>query len=181
MHGLKAKLRQNAPIPINADLECAPGELLALVGPSGSGKSTILRSIAGLYAPLEAEVTVDGEVWSNTATAINVPTWRRPVGIVFQSYGLFPHLTAVANVESAMTHLALTNRSGRAAGLVALVNPQGLEHLRLFGTKVTFQGVKQLPAFPRLKVIEVSRDQVPPETEFIVRSRFPGIQIRKLD
>lgn len=128
MHGLKARLRQSAPIPLNADLECAPGELLALVGPSGSGKSTILRSIAGLYSPLGAEITVDAEVWTSTATAINVPTWRRPVGMVFQSYGLFPHLTAVANVESAMAHLAPGHRSGRAAELLALVNLKGLEH-----------------------------------------------------
>ena len=60
MQGLQVRLRQAAPITLDVRLACAPGELAALVGPSGSGKSTILRSIAGLYRPTEARVTVDG-------------------------------------------------------------------------------------------------------------------------
>ncbi len=128
MEGLKAILRQDGPIPLDTILECAPGELLALVGPSGSGKSTILRSIAGLYSPQEAEVTVNGKVWTSTAAAITVPAWRRPVGMVFQSYGLFPHLTAAGNVEAAMSHVEPAKRGRRAVELLALVNLKGLEH-----------------------------------------------------
>ena len=49
--GLQAVLHQPGPIPLAAEISCAPGEVLALVGPSGSGKSTLLRCIAGLYTP----------------------------------------------------------------------------------------------------------------------------------
>src|SRR5918992_4483896 len=67
-------------------------ETLALAGPSGAGKSTVLRAIAGL-APLErGSITVSGESWTN------LPPEDRSVGLVFQDYALFPHLTVEANV-----------------------------------------------------------------------------------
>lgn len=127
MQGLKIRLRQDSPIPLDVALACPPGELLALVGPSGSGKSTILRSIAGLYRPHQAEVVVDGEVWSDTSAGTDVPTWQRRVGLVFQSYGLFPHMTALANIEAALGHVPQADRSGRASDLLSLVNLDGLE------------------------------------------------------
>jgi molybdate transport system ATP-binding protein len=130
MQGLSIKLRQDAPIPLDVEIACAPGELLALVGPSGSGKSTILRSIAGLYRPLEAKVSVDGESWTDTSRGLHVATWKRRAGLVFQSYGLFPHMTAVANVETALGHLEPAQRGRRAIELLTLVNLQGLEDRR---------------------------------------------------
>ena len=130
MQGLTVRLRQDAPIPLDVEVTCGPGQLLALVGPSGSGKSTILRSIAGLYRPLEASVLVDGEVWTDSASGTHVPTWQRRVGMVFQSYGLFPHMTALANVEAALGHLQRADRSPRACALLALVNLKGLEARR---------------------------------------------------
>ena len=130
MQGLHASLRQSGPIPLDLELACAPGELLALVGPSGSGKSTILRSIAGLYRPVEARVAVDGEVWADTSIGFHLPTWKRRLGLVFQSYGLFPHMTALANVEAALADLEPARRVRRAEELLALVNLHGLERRR---------------------------------------------------
>ncbi|HXF54135.1 MAG TPA: ABC transporter ATP-binding protein [Hyphomicrobiaceae bacterium] len=130
MQGLSVKLHQEAPIPLDVELACAPGELLALVGPSGSGKSTILRSIAGLYRPLEAQVSIDGETWTDTSRGLHVATWKRRAGLVFQSYGLFPHMTAKANVEAALGHLDPAQRGRRAIELLTLVNLQGLESRR---------------------------------------------------
>lgn len=130
MQGLSLKLKQDGPIPLDVTLTCAPGELLALVGPSGSGKSTILRSIAGLYRPQIVEVIVDGEPWSDTSRLVQRPTWQRRVGIVFQSYALFPHMTAEANVACALTHVAVAERGDKARDLLALVNLKGLETRR---------------------------------------------------
>ncbi len=101
MPQLTVRLRQTAPIPLDAEFACAPGELLALVGPSGSGKTTILRVIAGLARSREGRVAMGDDVWFDTQTGIDVPPQQRRVGFVFQNYALFPHLTALQNVAVA--------------------------------------------------------------------------------
>lgn len=68
--GLVLKLRQARPIPLEVQLHCQPGELVALVGPSGSGKTTILRAIAGLYRPAFGWITVHGAVWQDSTRGI---------------------------------------------------------------------------------------------------------------
>ena len=75
------------------DLELAPGELVALLGPSGCGKTTALRVLAGLEDADSGQVLVDG------VDVTTVPANRRDMGMVFQAYSLFPHLTARENVE----------------------------------------------------------------------------------
>jgi molybdate transport system ATP-binding protein len=130
MPDLKAHIRQSTPIPLDAALACAPGEVLALVGPSGSGKSTLLRVIAGLYKPDEGRVSVGDDVWLDTANGLAKPSHRREVGFVFQSYALFPHMTALANVEAALDHRPAADRPGRARDLLALVHLDGLEARR---------------------------------------------------
>lgn len=127
MDGLRLELRQDAPIPLDARFETAPGEVLALVGPSGSGKTTILRSIAGLYRPREGRVSVDDELWFDSTNGTDLPPHRRRAGLVFQSYALFPHMTAIDNVIAALDHLPAARRRDRAAELLALVHLPGLE------------------------------------------------------
>lgn len=128
--GLSVAVEQAGPIPLAAELHCQPGELLALVGPSGSGKSTVLRTIAGLYRPGHGRVSCDGAVWLDTVARVDVPAWRRPVGLVFQSYALFPHMTVLANVSTALSHVASTLRQDRARELLALMHLDGLERRR---------------------------------------------------
>jgi len=130
VRGLAVDLKQDAPIPLAASFACAPGEVLALVGPSGSGKSTILRTIAGLYRPGDGRVIVDGETWLDTGAHLDLPPHRRRVGIVFQSYALFPHMSALDNVAAALDHLPARERRARAAELLDLVHLAGLEERR---------------------------------------------------
>jgi len=125
--GLQVQLRQRAPIPLDAELACAPGELLALVGPSGSGKSTILRCIAGLHAAAEGAIRCNGETWFDAAAAANRPVQARRIGFVFQNYGLFPHLSALENVAAALGGLTFAEREARARALLARVHLDGLE------------------------------------------------------
>jgi molybdate transport system ATP-binding protein len=130
VQGLEVTLSQSAPIPLDASLSCQPGEVLALVGPSGSGKSSILRAIAGILRPASGSVTVNGETWFDTRAGIDLPTHQRSFGIVFQSYALFPHRTALGNLVAAMGHLPPGQREPRARELMALMHLAGLEHRR---------------------------------------------------
>jgi molybdate transport system ATP-binding protein len=128
--GLSVNVQQHGPIPLEAEFECAAGEVLAMVGPSGSGKSTLLRAIAGLYHPEHGHVVVNGETWFDSAHKINLAPQRRSTGFVFQNYALFPHLSAAKNIEAAMGHQAHDIRTARAQELLALVNLSGLEDRR---------------------------------------------------
>jgi molybdate transport system ATP-binding protein len=119
---LSVKLRQDAPIPLDVEFECAPGDVLAIFGPSGSGKTTILRSIAGLYRPATAQVRSGDETWTDTEAGTFAPPHRRAVGFVFQEYALFPHLTAIGNVMTALGHRDRSERRDRAEALLALVH-----------------------------------------------------------
>jgi len=91
-------------------LDFAAGETTALIGPSGCGKSTLLRLLIGLLAPDAGSVSFDG----NALTPAFVPTFRRRVGYVIQSGGLFPHLTARANVTLMAEHLGWAEAVRRA-------------------------------------------------------------------
>ena len=99
---LEVSLHQEGPVRLNAELQCAPGELVALVGPSGSGKTSVLRAIAGLSTPRHGHVSLGQEVWFDSGTGVNLPAERRSAGMVFQSYALFPHLSAQDNVRLAL-------------------------------------------------------------------------------
>ena len=125
--GLAVALEQAGPIPLAAELNCAPGELVALVGPSGSGKSTILRHIAGLHRTARGHVRCQGESWFESEGGVHLSPQLRRVGFVFQDYALFPHLTALGNVSAALGHLARGQRRSRALALLDEVNLGGLE------------------------------------------------------
>ena len=103
---LEVELNNPGPIHLAAAFDCAPGELLALVGPSGSGKTSVLRAIAGLLKSpaLQGRIRVgaaEGQTWFDSQRAIALSPQQRRVGLVFQHYALFPHLSAQANVALA--------------------------------------------------------------------------------
>ncbi|MGR3504677.1 MAG: molybdenum ABC transporter ATP-binding protein [Paracoccaceae bacterium] len=120
-------VQAQGPIPLDIAFQVEPGELLALVGPSGSGKTTMLRTIAGLWQPDKARIAVQGQLWLDSATGFSLPVHRRRVGVVFQNYALFPHMTAVQNVAAAIDHLQGAARKVEALRLLELVNLHGLE------------------------------------------------------
>jgi molybdate transport system ATP-binding protein len=128
--GLDVALEQTGPIPLAVDLRCPPGELLALVGPSGSGKTTVLRTIAGLYRPQRGHVRCGGRSWLDTGRGIDLPPQHRAVGLVFQDYALFPHLSVTGNVAAALGHLPREQRRERITRLLEQVNLDGLQARR---------------------------------------------------
>ena len=80
------------------DLVVNPGEIFVILGPSGCGKSTLLRSVAGLEEPEDGSVAMNGRVVYSAREFINVPAQDRRIGMVFQDYALYPHMTVRENV-----------------------------------------------------------------------------------
>jgi molybdate transport system ATP-binding protein len=83
---------------LDLGLEIAAGEVVALLGPNGAGKSTALRALAGLLRITSGQITVGGRVVADAASGIHRAPHERPIGVVFQDYLLFPHLTVLDNV-----------------------------------------------------------------------------------
>ena len=130
---------------ISLDIE--PGEFFALLGPSGSGKSTLLRVIAGFARPQGGRLLIDG------VDVTHQPPWQRNVGMVFQSYALWPHLSVWDNVafglvERKVAKAALKQRVGAALELVGLASLGDRRPNQLSG------GQQQRVALARTLVIE---------------------------
>jgi len=87
----------------DASFELDAGTFFTLLGPSGCGKTTTLRCIAGLETPDEGIISVDGRALFDAAKRVNVPVERRAVGMVFQSYAIWPHMTVAENVSFPLT------------------------------------------------------------------------------
>jgi putative spermidine/putrescine transport system ATP-binding protein len=109
-------------------LAIAPGETVVLLGPSGCGKTTLLRIIAGLETP-----DAGGRVMFDDKDVTRVPIERRNVGMVFQSYALFPNMNVADNVGYGLKirGLGQSERKARIAELIALTGIEGLEHRRV--------------------------------------------------
>jgi molybdenum ABC transporter ATP-binding protein len=88
------------------ELSLEVASTLALVGPSGSGKTTVLHCVAGLTRPQAGRIAVDDDVFFDGGRGLDVPPDRRRVGLVFQEYALFPHMTVRQNIEYARKHAA---------------------------------------------------------------------------
>jgi molybdate transport system ATP-binding protein len=84
---------------LELDLTVEPGDVVALLGPNGAGKTTALRALAGLLPLTGGEIRLDEETWDRPPGRF-VPAEHRRVGVVFQDYLLFNHLTALDNVAS---------------------------------------------------------------------------------
>ena len=115
---------------LDVDFSAAPGEVTALVGPSGSGKTSTLRAIAGFMRPADGAVVCGGEVWLDTAAGIDIAARRRRAGFVFQSYALFPQMSAVDNVMTALADVPAAARRDEARAVLARVHLSDVEDRR---------------------------------------------------
>ena len=85
-------------LDLDVTVEATEDEVVAVLGPNGAGKTTLLRALAGLQPIDGGRVVLDGTVLDDVAAGIHVPTERRSIGVVFQDYLLFPHLSVLDNV-----------------------------------------------------------------------------------
>jgi spermidine/putrescine ABC transporter ATP-binding subunit len=110
----------------HVSLTFADGEFFGLLGPSGSGKTTLLRSIAGFVEPDSGAIRVDGKVIRDT------PVHRRQIGMVFQNYALFPHMSVFDNVAFGLSvrRVASAEIGQRVAAMLGLVRLEGLQDRR---------------------------------------------------
>ncbi|MEW6475882.1 MAG: ABC transporter ATP-binding protein [Actinomycetota bacterium] len=114
-------------LELDVEFDVAPGRIVGLLGPNGAGKTTLLRVLAGLLPPDEGEVVLDDLVLDDTSRGIHVPPERRPVGVVFQHYVLFPHLSALENVAFGLRSrgVAKAEARRRAAEWLSRVGLEG--------------------------------------------------------
>ena len=108
----------------DVDLRVEPGRIVALLGSSGCGKTTLLRTIAGLERPDAGEVRVGDRLLSAAARDVHVPPEKRRVGMVFQDWALFPHLTVAQNVGYGLPRAE--RRGPRVAAALHMVGLDGL-------------------------------------------------------
>ena len=154
IHGLGKDFKGSGDSVVHAlqaiDLEVKRGEFLVLLGPSGSGKTTLLRCVAGLAVPDRGEIVLDGvTVYSQSKRAL-VPPELRDLGMVFQSYAIWPHMSVFENVA-----LPLSQRKGklskaeigkRVEWALSLV---GLEHMEQRPAPLLSGGQQQRVALAR--------------------------------
>ncbi|MGW2196703.1 ATP-binding cassette domain-containing protein [Streptosporangium sp. NPDC001682] len=131
----------------NVDIDVARGEFISLLGPSGCGKTTTLRMIAGLITPTSGHIRVDG------TDITNRPVHKRDMGLVFQSYALFPHMSVGENVDFGlqMRRVAKSDRRRRVAEALDMVH---LTHLANRRVSQLSGGQAQRIALARALVIE---------------------------
>ena len=123
-------------------LRAAEGEILALLGPSGCGKTTILRIIAGLDTPDAGTVALRGRIVAGAGHS--VPTEERGIGIVFQDYALFPHLTVAETVTFGLPKLGRGARKTRV-GEVLDPNSKGGAGKDGWGEEANATGSARIP------------------------------------
>jgi molybdate transport system ATP-binding protein len=169
----------------------APPGVTILYGPSGSGKSTTLAAIAGLLTPAAGRIALGSDVWFDAARGIACPVEKRGIAFVFQSLALFPHMTALGNVEYGLPRsMPRAERQRRAAAMLERMKVAHLAHRR----PPTFSGgeaqrVALARAFaprPRLVLLdepfsamdrELRRDFVDDVRQFVVEARIPLLHV----
>jgi len=148
-HGTAVRAAQDVSFEVPA------GKLFTLLGPSGCGKTTTLRSIAGLEKPREGEISVGGALIYSSKSGVFIPPNRRGLGMVFQSYAIWPHMTVFENAafplqvsKSRLNRKEIEDRVLRVLKAVALEEMAGREATKLSG------GQQQRLALARALVME---------------------------
>ncbi|MFJ9410803.1 ABC transporter ATP-binding protein [Streptomyces sp. NPDC101393] len=159
------------------DLDIAPGEMVALLGPSGCGKTTALRIIAGFETADSGELTMDGQ------DVTGVPAHRRDIGMVFQSYSLFPNMTAAQNVGYGLRvrKAGAAERAARAKELLELVGLPGREdhypHQLSGGQQQRVALARALAVRPRVLLLDEPLSALDAKVRLTLREEIRRIQL----
>lgn len=109
----------------NFNLDVQKGEIVSILGESGSGKSTILRLIAGLEIPEDGQIIIDNNYV--VSEEIFILPEKRGIGMVFQDYALFPHMTVAENIMFGLKKISKSEKDKRVKEMLDLVNLEGYE------------------------------------------------------
>jgi polar amino acid transport system ATP-binding protein len=164
------------------DLDVAQGEVVVIIGPSGSGKSTFIRCLNSLEEPSAGSVVVDGgdSVRANDRKAM--ARLREDIGMVFQDYTLFPHMTVMANMILAPVKVKKQSKADAQANALALLERVGLRH-KAEGYPCELSGgqqqrvaiVRALAMKPRLLLFDEPTSALDPETVGEVLNVMKGL------
>jgi iron(III) transport system ATP-binding protein len=155
-----------------------PGEFFALLGPSGCGKSTYLRVIAGFAQPQQGRLAVNGR------DLLTIPPWQRNVGLVFQNYALWPHLSAFDNVafglvERRVPREQVRRRAGEALELVGLSALAGRRPHQLSGGQQQRVALaRTLAVEPQLLLLDEPLSNLDAKLRVSVRAELKALQRR---
>ena len=163
---------------LEADLRAAPGEVLGILGPNGAGKTTLLRVLSGLDPLTSGSISLGDLTLDDVATDTFVPAQRRPVGLVFQNYRLFPHLDVRDNVAYAPRVQGAGRRQARAAAdtwlerldLTALATRR--PHQISGGQAQQVALARALAADPKFLLLDEPLSALDAKTRLDVRSRL---------
>ena len=131
----------------NVSLNIKQGEVISIIGPSGSGKSTLLRCINFMEIPTSGSVKFEGNILSLKDSKINI--LRQKIGMVFQSFNLFPHLTVINNITIALTTVLKYSKEDAESIALDLLNKVGLSDKAQTYPKQLSGGQKQRIAIAR--------------------------------
>ncbi len=146
LRGIGKRYGQSAAVA-DVGLDIAPGELVVLLGPSGCGKTTTLRMVAGFVTPSAGDILLDGR------SIVALPPHKRDLGLVFQSYALFPHLSVARNVAFGLEMRGIP-RAARDAQVAATLRLARLEALADRLPRQLSGGQQQRVALARALAIE---------------------------
>jgi len=160
------------------DLDVHPGEFVSLLGPSGCGKTTALRVLAGLERPTAGDVRIGGREVSG------VPTNKRDIGMVFQSYSLFPHLRAIDNTAFGLRRRGVAagearRRAGDALDLVGLGHlADRFSHQLSGGQQQRVALARALVTEPRVLLLDEPLSALDAQVRVQLRDEIRRIQLR---
>jgi polar amino acid transport system ATP-binding protein len=147
-----AKTFSDAPVLRNVNAEIEKGEVITVIGPSGTGKSTFLRCLNGLETPTSGEITFEKFVITDKSTDINAV--RRKMGMVFQNFGLFSHMTVLENLITAPVKLLGKTKAQASEKAMLLLHTVGLKDRADYYPAQLSGGQKQRAAIARCLCME---------------------------
>jgi molybdate transport system ATP-binding protein len=139
---------QRGTLDLDVELSVGSSGVVVLLGPNAAGKTTLLRALAGLVPLERGRVSLDGVVLEDSAAGLRVPTEKRPVGVVFQDYLLFPHMTALENVAFGLRSRGASRTAARERAL-ALLDTMGLVDMAAAKPRALSGGQAQRVALAR--------------------------------